>query len=295
MAALSVNGLTGKEERGHMKVSNAILRGLLVFVAVCVIQMIVGMLVPMKPFSVPHVFQWMLLTNAVVVAALTAVAIRSEWRGWRLGVALAAIPLVIESVNLIEGVVFLTNSELEWGKIFLHALISAALTVPVWMLLFGRRADIPQEHCHPIASKSRGERAWKFLVSDFAYIFLYFAAGLIIFPYVKDFYATQHVPPIKTILELQLLVRGPVFVVLCLALVRMLGLPRLAGALAVGAVFTILSGVAPLLMPNPFFPDAVRWVHFCEVTSSNFVFGAFVAWLWGQPKLANHGALQPAA
>jgi len=228
-----------------------------------------------------------------VVAALTLVAIRSEWRGWRLGVVLAAIPLIIESVNLLEGVVFLTNSQVEWGKIFLHALISAALIVPVWMLLFGRRADVPQEYSHPISSKSRGERAWKFVVSDFAYVFLYLAAGFIIFPYVKDFYATQHVPAIGTIVALQLLVRGPVFIVLCLGLVRMLALPRLAGALAVGAVFTILSGVAPLLMPNPYFPDAVRWVHFCEVTSSNLVFGAIVGWLWGQPE-AEHSQLQAA-
>ena len=98
-----------------------------------------------------------------------------------------------------------------------------------------------------------------------------------------------------TILGLQLLVRGPVFILLCLALVRMLGLPRLGGALAVGAVFTILSGVAPLLMPNPFFPDAVRWAHFCEVTSSNFVFGAIVGWLWGQPKLAQSQPVHQAA
>jgi hypothetical protein len=278
-----------------MKISNAILRGLLVFVAVCVIQMIVGMLVPMKPVAIPHFLQWWFLTNAVVVAALTVVAIRSEWRGWRLGLALAAIPLIIESVNLLEGVVFLTNSQVEWGKILLHAVISAALIVPVWMLLFGMRTDAAQEHCHPIESKSRGERAWKFVVSDFSYIFLYMAAGLIIFPYVKDFYATQHLPTMKTILGLQLMVRGPVFVVLCLALVRMLGLPRLTGALTVGAVFTILSGVAPLLMPNPYFPDAVRWVHFCEVTGSNFVFGAIVGWLWGQPKLAHQGTLQQAA
>src|SRR5579864_1338188 len=278
-----------------MKVSNAVLRGLLVFVALCVIQMIVGLLVPMKPVAIPHFLWWWLLTNTVVVAALTLVAIRSEWRGWRLGVILAAIPLVIESVNLLEGVVFLTNSQVEWGKIFLHALISAALIVPVWMLLFGRRNDVPHEHSHPIASKSRGERAWKFVVSDFAYIFLYMAAGLIIFPYVKDFYATQHVPAMKTIVALQLLVRGPVFIVLCLGLVRMLGLPRLAGALAVGAVFTILSGVAPLLMPNPYFPDAVRWVHFCEVTSSNLVFGAIVGWLWGQPEAAHSQLLHQAA
>jgi len=267
-----------------MKFANVLLRAVLVFVATCVIQMIVGMLVPMKPVAVPHILQWMLLTNALMVGTLAAVAVRTEWRGWRLGIAIAAIPVIIESVNLLEGVVFVTNSQLEWGKIFLHALISAALTVPVWMLLFGKRDTAP-EHYHPIASKPRGERAWKFVISDLSYSFLYIGAGTIIFPYVKDFYATQHIPPMTTILALQLLVRGPVFVVLCLALVRMLGLPRVGGALAVGAAFTILSAW-PLLVPNPYFPDAVRWVHLCEVTSSNFVFGAIVAWLWGQGTLS---------
>ena len=112
---------------------------------------------------------------------------------------------------------------------------------------------------------------------------VYLANGMIVYPYVKDFYATQHLPSMGAMVALQVTIRGPVFVLLCVALTRMLGLPRLSGALAVGAVFTLLSGVAPLLMPNPFFPDSVRWVHFCEVTSENFVFGVIVAWLWGQP------------
>ena len=116
-----------------------------------------------------------------------------------------------------------------------------------------------------------------------------------IWPYIKDFYATQTLPSMSTILVLELLVRGPAFIVLCLMLVRMLGLPRLSGALAVGALFTLMSGVAPLLMPNPYFPDAVRWAHFCEVTSSNFLFAALVAWLWGQPKLVHADALAHAA
>jgi hypothetical protein len=268
-----------------MTVSKAILRGLLAFVAVCLIQMIVGMLVPMKPVATPHIMEWLLLVNAVVVGALTVAAVRTEWRGWRLGVAVVAIPLAIESVNLLEGTVFLTTADLQWGRIFIHAVISSVLSVPVWMLLFGRRDGVTPEHYHPIQAKSRGERAWKFVVSDFTYLFLYFGTGMIIFPYVKDFYATQHLPSAGTIVALQLLIRGPVFVVICLGLTRMLGMQRVTGALTVGLIFTLVSGVAPLLMPNPFFPDAVRWVHFCEVTSENFLFGAIVAWLWGQPQL----------
>ena len=97
------------------------------------------------------------------------------------------------------------------------------------------------------------------------------------------------------IAAVQLSIRGPLFVLLCLFLTRMLRLPRLSGVLAVGTVFTLLSGVAPLLIPNPYFPDVVRWAHFCEVTSSNFLFGAFVAWLWGQPKPQEARVLRTAA
>lgn len=277
-----------------MKPLSIIVRSIAVFVATCVIRALCGILIPMKASPLPHLMEWMLLTTALTTAALTALAVRADWRAWKLGTALAVIPLAITSVNLLEGTVFLKNTDLQWGRIFLFTVLSSALTIPVWVMLFGRRPD-EAEHFHPIQSKSRGERAWKFALSDFTYLFLYYGAGMIIFPFVRDFYATQQLPSPGTIIALQLLIRGPVFVVLCLAMTRMLGLPRISGALAVGAIFTLISGVAPLLMPNPVFPDSVRWVHFCEVTSENFVFGAIVAWLWGQPKLSRSMALAHAA
>jgi hypothetical protein len=285
-----------------MKFSNAILRVLAVFVAITAVQILAGalsaILLPPKavmPHVMQHILQWVFLTNALTVGALCILAFRMEWRGWTLGAAVAAIPLAIALIDGIEGIFFLPNSPIEWPRIFLQSALGAVFSVPVWMLLFGRRAAISQQHFHPIASKPRGERAWKLLVSDVAYLVLYFAAGTIIWPYIKDFYATQRLPSMTTILTLELLVRGPAFVVLCLLLVRMLGLPRLSGALAVGALFALLSGVAPLIMPNPYFPDAVRWMHFYEVTSSNFVFGAVVAWLWGQPRVVPAQALHEAA
>ena len=286
-----------------MKFSTVVLRVLSVFVAVSVVQILAGALVAivLPPKDIPpdimrHILQWMFLTNAVTVAALSVLALRTEWRGWTLGLAVAAVPAAIAFLNGIEGAIFLRNAHIEWPRILLTTAVGAALSVPVWTWLFGRRRrDDAHEHFHPILSKSRGERVWKFVISDVAFLTLYLVAGTIIFPYIKDFYATQTIPSMRTIFALQLLVRGPAFVVLCLLLVRMLGLPRLSGALAVGAVFTLLSGVAPLLMPNPYFPDSVRWMHFYEVTSSNFVFGAIVGWLWGQPKLAPTQVLSHAA
>jgi hypothetical protein len=35
-----------------------------------------------------------------------------------------------------------------------------------------------------------------------------------------------------------------------------------------------------MIAPNPFFPDAIRWVHLGEITVSNFLLGVFVSWLW---------------
>jgi hypothetical protein len=278
-----------------VKLTQTIVRGVLAFIAITAAQMICGVLVPIKAPAAPHLLEWLLMANAIVPAALTILAVRSDWRGWQLGIALAAIPFIISTANIIEGSVFLKNSHLPWEPLYLHSLISAVLMVPVWTLLFGRRENATS-HYHPIQSKGRGERAWKFALSDLSYIVLYYAAGMIIFPFVRDFYATQQLPPPGTIVVLQLLIRGPIFVVLCLGITRMLGMPRLTGALTVGALFTLLSGVAPLLIPNPYFPDAVRWVHFCEVVSENFVFGAIVAWLWGRPPafVARHSLARPA-
>jgi hypothetical protein len=291
---------TPKEE--CCEILKRILRILAVFIAVSAIQAVAGAMVafvlPHKaaiPPLAPHFTQWMLLSNAITAAALSVLALRSEWRGWTLGTALAGIPLAITLVDGIEGVYFLPHSPIDWTSIFAQSALAAVLSVPVWTLLFGRRPASPQEHYHPIAAKSRAEQAWKFVVCDLAYLPLYFIAGSIIWPYIKDFYATQTLPAPTTFLVLKLLVRGPAFVVLCLLLVRMLGLPRLSGALAAGAVFALLSGVALLLIPNPYFPDVVRWVHFCETTNSNFVFAALVAWLWGQPKVVHAKALAQAA
>jgi len=270
-------------------------RALLAFVAIAMVQVVAGIIVPMNPMAIPHLALWMLLNLSITVAALTPVAARAEWRGWRLGAAVSAIPLAIFSINLIEALVFLPNTNLEWGRIFLYTLVSAVLSVPVWAFLFGQRKDTSGDHYRPIRSQSTSELGWKFVLCDLLYIFLYFAVGAIIFPYVKDFYATQRLPSPGAITALQFFVRAPMFILLALALTRMLGLTRLSGALVVGLVFTLLTGAAPLLIPNSVFPDSVRWAHFAEVTSEMFIFGAVVAWLWGPAKPARSPALQQAA
>lgn len=100
---------------------------------------------------------------------------------------------------------------------------------------------------------------WRFVLCSAVYVCLYFLAGTIIFPFVRDDYATQHIPSPGQTISLQFLLSAPLFILVCLTLLRMFRLPHLSGTVAVGLAFTLISGVAALIMPNGIFPDNIRW------------------------------------
>ncbi len=254
--------------------------------------MAAGTVIHVNAPVMPNTMRWLLLSDAMVVLALGAAAVRSDWKGWKLGLALFAIPAAIAVVNIIEGIIFLTGSRIDWRGTILIMLVGYAIAAALWVFIFGSRSTAGLDADWSFPERNVWQKLWRLAFCCAAYVFLYFAAGMIIFPYVRDFYATQHIPAFGEIVTLQFFLRGPVFLLVCLLLMRMFRMPRVSGALAVGLAFTVLSGVAVLIIPNPFFPDAVRWVHFCEVTSSNFVFGCVVGWVWGRAQRV--GQLAPA-
>jgi hypothetical protein len=82
-----------------VKFSSAIVRILPAFVAVCLIQAVAGALVALLlphravlPTLAPHFTQWLPLSNAITVAALSVPTLRSEWRSWTLGQPWRAFP-----------------------------------------------------------------------------------------------------------------------------------------------------------------------------------------------------------
>ena len=248
------------------------------WLALIAAKIIAGLLIPIKAPALPGAFAWLLASDFLVVAALGLVAAASAVNGWTLATALSLIPVLISSANTIEGLVFLGNSAVPWGTLLLSTCLAYLLVLPLWRYVFGSR---PANAVHASwLPWTPANAAWKFAVSDVLYVLLYFAAGAVIFPFVRHFYATQTVPSSGKIIALQLLVRGPIFIGVCLLLARLVALPRWKAAFAVGLAFSLISGVAPLLMPNPFLPDLVRWVHMAEVTSSNFLFGAALKLLW---------------
>jgi hypothetical protein len=226
---------------------------------------------------------WPAVSDLIAVAAIACAAAHADWRGYRLGCALVAVPLLVAIVNIVEGAYYLPDAHLDAPRLAAQAVMAFALAAPVWSRLFTPLAA-GTANFHPIASRGIWGAIWRFVVSDIAYLVIYMAGGFTILPLVRDYYATRVLPSPGVIFGLQLVVRGPIFVVACLLLVRMLGMPRWKGAAAVGAAFAVVSGVAPLVVPTPYMPDAIRWVHFFEVSVTNFLFGALVAATWGPAK-----------
>jgi len=255
-------------------------RIVLAWIAMLAAQIATGLVIHPKTPPNPHPLLFLTVNNALIVVAIGAAALRSDWRNWKLASALFLVPAAVGVANGIEGAWYLPNVGIEWRGTIIYEIVSSAVTAVLWLLIF-RSAAVPES---PVGStlpdRSFGGKIWRFVLCSACYVFLYFLAGTIIFPFVRDYYATQHIPSFGQVVAMQFLVRGPVFVLVCLTLLQMFRLPRFWGAVATGLAFTFISGVAALIMPNGIFPETVRWAHFWEVSSSNFVFGFVVAWVW---------------
>jgi hypothetical protein len=265
-----------------MNAVKIVVRLVLAWIALLAAQIVVGMVVHPKTPANPHPMLFLAVSNAFIALALGWAALRSDWRGWKLLGALFFARAVVEFANWIEGALYLPNVGIEWSGFIVYELLTAAVAAVLWLLVF-RGAPVPEPaNDHPIPHRAFPQMLWRFVLCSAVYVFLYFLAGTIIFPFVRDYYATQYIPSPSQIISLQFLLRGPLFILVCLTFLRMFRMPELPGALAVGLAFTFISGVAALIMPNGIFPDTVRWAHFWEVSTSNLVFGFVVAWLWGQ-------------
>lgn len=122
-------------------------------------------------------------------------------------------------------------------------------------------------------------KLWFFIpLLALAYVVIYFAAGLLVQPYVMWFYKSRPLPGLATLLVVEFL-RGILYVVAAWPWLALLRRRRLHAALFLGASYSILGGIAPLLLPNALMPAQIRLAHGFEVGISNFVFGALVAWV----------------
>jgi hypothetical protein len=264
-------------------------RGAVAALALLVIQGLAHSVIPGRRVAPPAAggLGWILASNLLVALVLTHLAARLELEGGRLWGALFLVQYGIQFNNLIEAAVFpLFIPARELARLFGTAL--AASLVFTLLLTWRARAGSWQpsvEHGSSAAEReprfSRGATfARRWAVGAVAYVAVYFAAGMIAYPYVRELYAGRPMPGVLPLALLQL-ARGSLFMAILLPVVRRVAVDRLPLALKAGATLSVVGGIAPLLIPNPYFPDAVRWAHLVEVGLSNFLYGFLVARLLG--------------
>jgi hypothetical protein len=255
----------------------AIVRVLLGVLVLFACQAIAGTIVPVKIAAPPGIFGWLLLSDAALVTGIGIALASSGWSKKILAVSTFVVLTAIALADLLEGAIFL-KALMPWGRIALQVLITNAVAaVPLTLVLtIRRRAGAQSASIH----RPWTGWVWRFVVADALYPVLYFVFGIMILPLIRDFYATQTVPSPGKIVALQFFVRGPVFVAVSLLLASMVQRGEARRAWLTGLCFALLSGVAPLILPNPFFPETVRYAHLFEVTTENFILAAFAGYLW---------------
>jgi hypothetical protein len=233
----------------------------------------------------PGSMGWILLSNLLTAATMACLAVRSRLWGIRLAAWLALTLFVTYTFNgMVEAVFFHVFGMTDFARNQLLGGLTAIAFSPVLVAILGRwrrAATGPGASVFPSASLS--SRAWRLVAADLLYLVCYFGAGTLIYSFVREYYENRGLPPRLLVAALQFFLRGPIYIALALLAVRVLDGERWERGVLVGAMLSILGGVAPLLIPNPYLPDGVRWAHLFEVGISNLVYGWAVAWLLTPP------------
>jgi len=222
----------------------------------------------------------LVIPGLLVVLALGLVAAGSRQQGWKLAATFFVLYFGINQLNALdEALIFRVG--LKGTEVF-HMMASGFLTSlifsPLLVLILGCWKKAPQEEPGPLVPRSAANWVGRILLGDLLYVLCYFVAGIIAFPFVKDFYAGIKLPGPRSILQMEVF-RGLVYVSAGLAVVQGMKGQRARAAFALGLSFPILAGVAPLLLPSRFLPDYVRLAHGFEIGISNFVYGVLLGYL----------------
>lgn len=225
---------------------------------------------------------------------LTYIILRSRWSGWRL---IATVFFVFYGVMTfiaqIESAIFHILPSGVLPRLFLMGVLVTAPFSLLAVFILGKGKAEPTASNEPNSRLIMPvkEWAWKLAVIAIAYMFLYSTFGYFIAwknPAVQAYYGGidegsffAHMKVVFTTapwLEPFQALRGVLWALLALPVIRMMKGSWQETAIAVGLLFSVLMN-SQLLLPTPFMPEAVRMTHLLETASYNFIFGFFIVWL----------------
>ena len=241
-----------------------------------------------------------LVVTALNTAVMAWLILRSRLRGWVLAATMIAVLFGVQSfLPQVESWIFQAYSGYAAHlpaamipRIVIAGLIHACLWVPLAVRILGRwRAAAASRPRPPMPAERWG---WKLPVAAAVYVLVYFLFGYYVAwrsPAIRAYY--QGTDPgsfwlqFRSVLRetpwlpLAQALRGVVWTVLGVMVLRSMDGSLTEKALAVGSLFAVVMN-AGLLLPNPYMPYDVRMIHLLETASSNFLFGVFAACLFGR-------------
>ncbi len=245
-----------------------------VAVVYTVLQSVIGgLLLSGVPAPPGNALPFFLASNVLVSAVGVALAARLPSRGWRRAGVLFLVFSGIPANNLLEAVFF----SLDIPRSVLPLLFANALCASLVLAVIVDRLVPAAAAVTLSAAPRRTPASWvaRIAACDLGYIVAYMVAGMAVWPFVQEFYSSRPLPDIRAVLSMQVF-RGLVFTAIVGLLVRRLVAGRMGAATLAAVTLSVLGGVAPLLLPNPFMPDTIRLPHMIETSVSNFLwaFGA---------------------
>ncbi len=225
---------------------------------------------------------------------LTYTILRSRWAGWRLMATVFFIFFgIMTFMTQIESVVFHILPPGVLPRLFLMGVLVATPFSLLAILILGKgKADTTTANEPNSRLKmSVREWAWKLAVIAIVFMILYSTFGYFIAwksPAVQAYYGgidegsfIAHMKVVFTTapwLEPFQALRGLLWALLALPIIRMMKGQWQETAIAVGLLFAVLMN-SQLLLPTPLMPEAVRMTHLVETASSNFIFGYLIVWM----------------
>ncbi len=229
-----------------------------------------------------------LLSLLLVTAAIAYAATLSSLRGLALVQVIAIAHFGLHHLlSIVEATVFLPQMSASevglgvFGGAMQSMILAVSITVALGKMGPANDGDVTATEPEPMPW---WEWLWKFALCSVAYLILYIVAGLLILPFVREYYPELDALKIDPVFIFGLqLRRGAVYVACVVPLLRSLQASRRRIALSTAVLVPIVHGVAGLLVPSEHMAaTAWRFAHMIEIGWSNFLFGLLIGYLFSR-------------
>jgi len=220
-------------------------------------------------------YLWKLLANLLLCGALGFYVLKSYYNGKKLWLHTFIIFYLIGYFNiLIEALIFNVTDQWQTTKDLQIGLPITAIGsfILVWILGKWTAQEIEKPS---FAKRKVFSWIWRILTTNVLYFIFYSIGGMVFYLSMSRFeeFYQDKIPPFLLIILTNLCFRGFIFVAIAILIDRTMEGKNFIKALTVGAIFSILGGIAPLIPPNEFMPAFIRIGHGFEVGVSNMLYG----------------------